>query len=46
MASRWCAENAFLADQQLLDAIGSANLRNQLRDLGVPVPTITTNYQS
>lgn len=37
------AHDAILADQELLDAIGSANLSNGLGDLRVPVTTITTN---
>ena len=36
-------ENAILADEKLLDAIGSANLGNQLDDLGVPIPAIASN---
>jgi len=39
------AQNTILANQKLLHAIGSSNLRNQLHDLGVPVSSITTNDQ-
>jgi hypothetical protein len=39
----WCTQDAILADQELLDAIRSTNLGDQLSDLGVPVPAITTN---
>jgi len=38
-----CAHDAVLADEKLLDAIGSAHLGNGLGDLGVPVTAITTN---
>lgn len=37
------AHDAILADQELLDAIGSTNLSNGLSDLRVPVTAITTN---
>ena len=37
------AENAILTDDQLLDAICSTNLCNQLADLRVPKSSITTN---
>jgi hypothetical protein len=43
VAGRWCAENALLADQQLLDAVGSTDLSDQLSDLGVPVPAVAAN---
>jgi hypothetical protein len=43
VAGSRCAHDAVLADQELLDAIGSTNLGNGLGDLGVPVTTITTN---
>jgi hypothetical protein len=38
-----CAENAVVADQQLLDAVRSTHLGDQLRDLGVPVAAITAD---
>lgn len=38
-----CAEDAILADQQLLDSIGGTNLGNQLSNLWVPVATVTSN---
>jgi hypothetical protein len=34
-----------LADQKLLDTVGSSNLGNQLNDLRVPVSSITANDQ-
>ena len=37
------AHDAVLADEKLLDAIGSAHLGDSLGDLGVPVTAITTN---
>jgi hypothetical protein len=43
VTSSRCAHNAVLADQELLDAIGSTNLSNGLGDLGVPVTTIAAN---
>jgi hypothetical protein len=46
MAGSWRAENAFLADQQLLDAVGSTNLRDELGNLGVPVPAVAANDES
>lgn len=36
-------QNTVLADQQLLDSVGSTNLGNQLDHLGVPVTAIATN---
>ncbi len=39
----WSAENAILADQQLLDTIRSSNLSNELDNFWVPVSSITTN---
>ena len=38
-----CAHDAILADQELLDAIGSTDLGNGLGDLGVPVTTVSTD---
>jgi hypothetical protein len=38
-----CAHDTILADQELLDAVGSANLGDGLGDFGVPVAAITTN---
>jgi hypothetical protein len=43
VASSWCAEDAILADQQLLDTVGGTDLGDQLSDFGVPVTAITTN---
>ena len=43
MAGSWSAKDTVLTDQQLLDAVSCADFRNQLRDLGVPETTITTN---
>ena len=45
IAGGWCAKNAILADQQLLDAVGSANLGDQLSDLRVPISSISANDQ-
>jgi hypothetical protein len=45
MASCRSAQNTVLSDQELLDAIRSTDLRNQLHDLGVPVSAITANHQ-
>jgi len=45
MASSWCAENAVLSIYQLLDAIRSTNLGNQLHYLWVVIASITTNDQ-
>jgi hypothetical protein len=38
-----CAHDAILADQELLDAIGSADLGNGLSDLWIPVAAVTTD---
>ena len=38
-----CAHDSVLADEKLLNAIGSAHLGDGLGDLGVPVTAITTN---
>lgn len=43
MAGGRCAEDAILADQELLDAVCGTNLCNELGDLWVPVAAITTN---
>lgn len=43
VASSWCAEDAILTDQQLLDTVGGTDLGDQLGDLRVPVTAITTN---
>lgn len=43
MASRRGAEDAILADQQLLDTVRSSNLRDKLDDLWIPVATVTAN---
>jgi hypothetical protein len=45
MAGSRCAEDAVLADEQLLDAVCCADFGNQLCDFGVPVATISTNDQ-
>lgn len=45
VTSRRSAENAILADQQLLDAVGRADLGNLGDHLAVVVATITTNDQ-
>lgn len=45
MAGSRCGQNAVLADQQLLDAIRSTDLGNQLDDLWVPVSAVTTNNE-
>lgn len=45
MTSGRSAQDAMLADEKLLHAVGSSNLGNQLDDLGVPVSPITTNDQ-
>jgi hypothetical protein len=45
MASCGGREDAVLADEELLDAVGSTNLGDQLDNLWVPVPTITTDYE-
>jgi len=39
----WSGHDAILADQELLDAIRSCNLCDDLSDLWIPVATITTN---
>lgn len=46
MARSRSAEDAVLADDKLLDAICSANLGDQLCDLGVPVASVTADDQS
>lgn len=43
MAGSGRGQNTVLADKELLDAVGSANLGNQLDHLGVPETTITTD---
>lgn len=45
MASCRRTEDAILADDQLLYAIGSSNLHDELSDFRIPVATITTNYE-
>jgi hypothetical protein len=39
------AENAILANDELLDAVCGTDLCNGLGDLGVPVTTVTTNNE-
>ena len=43
MAGSWRTKDAVLPIYQLLDAISSANLRNQLHDLWVIVASITAD---
>jgi hypothetical protein len=38
-----CAEDAVLADQELLDAVRGTELCDQLGDLWVPVAAVTAN---
>lgn len=45
MAGSRSAQNAILANQQLLDAICSSDARNQLDNLGVVEPSITTDNE-
>lgn len=45
MAGSRCGQNAVLADEQLLDTVCGTDLCDQLDDLGVPVPAVTTNNQ-
>lgn len=45
MTGSGSGQNAILADEQLLDTIGGTDLCDQLDDLGVPVPAITTDNQ-
>ena len=45
MAGSRGRENAVLADQQLLDAVGSTDLGDLLCDLRVPVATVTTDNE-
>lgn len=40
-----CTQDPILTDQELLDAICSSNLGNQLHNFWVPVSSITTNDQ-
>jgi hypothetical protein len=40
------AEDAILADQQLLDTVRGTDLSDQLSDLWVPVTTVTTNDEN
>lgn len=43
MAGGWCAENAVLADQELLDTVCGADFGNDLSDLGIPVAAVTAD---
>ena len=45
MTSCGSTQDTVLADQKLLHTVGSSNLGNQLHNLWVPVPAITTNNQ-
>jgi len=46
MASGGRAENAALADDELADAVGGADLGDELGDLRVPVAAVAANDQS
>lgn len=46
VAGRGSGKNSILADDELLDTVGGTDLGNQLDDLGVPEPAITTNDKS
>lgn len=43
MAGSGRGQNTVLADEELLDAVRSTNLGNQLDHLGVPETTVATN---
>lgn len=43
MAGGGGGQNTVLADKELLDTVGGANLGNQLDDLGVPEAAVTTD---
>jgi hypothetical protein len=43
MARSWGTQDAIMADQELLDAIGSTNFGDFLNDLRVVVSAITAN---
>jgi hypothetical protein len=43
MTGSWSAQNAILADEELLDAVCSTDLGDQLYNFWVPVSSITTN---
>lgn len=43
MAGCWCAQDAILADDELLDAVRGTDLCNQLRDFWIPITTVTTD---
>jgi hypothetical protein len=43
MACRWRAENAIVADDELLDSIGRSDLSDQLGYFWIPVATISSN---
>ena len=45
MASSRRRQDAILTDEELLDAIRSANLGNQLNHFGVPEPAIAADYE-
>lgn len=45
MAGSWGAENAVLADQELLDAVCCTDLGDELCDFGVPVASISADDQ-
>ena len=43
MAGCWRRQDAILADQELLDAIGSADFGDELDYLGVPETAVASN---
>lgn len=45
MTGSGSAENAILANQELLDSVCSTNLGDELCDLGIPVATVTTDNE-
>lgn len=45
MTGSRCAQDAILTDDELLHTVRSTDLRNDLCDFWIPVPSITTNDQ-
>ena len=45
MAGGWCAEDTILSHKDLLHAISTTDLGDQLNDLGIPVTPISTNHK-
>ena len=43
VAGRWCTQDTILPNQELLHAVRSADLCDQLNDLWVVVPAVTSN---